>query len=256
MLKLAYSDYGDGHPLIIIHGLFGSSSNWRSIARRLAGDYHVYTVDLRNHGRSPWHDDMSYHALATDIADFITTHNLHDSHVMGHSLGGKTAMTLALQFPHLLKNLAVLDIAPVEYSHTQLGYIEAMRALNLSTITHRTDADTALREHVPETMVRQFLLQNLVQDGDDFRWRINLDALANHMGEMISFPSFTDKQFSGSTFFVYGTDSDYVLPGHHSTVRGFFPAAQIIGVENAGHWLHVERPNIVVEMIHNFLSDI
>ena len=197
---------------------------------------------------------MSYHTLATDIADFITTHNLHGSHVMGHSLGGKTAMTLALQFPQLLGHLAVLDIAPVTYSHTQLGSIKAMHALTLRKVTRRTDADAALQESVPETMVRQFLLQNLVQNGDDFEWRINLDALANHMDEMIGFPTFDEKRFDGPTLFLNGMDSDYVLPRHHSAIHRYFPTTQIVGVEQAGHWLHVQKPKMVVDAIKQFLS--
>jgi pimeloyl-ACP methyl ester carboxylesterase len=254
VLNLAYSEYGRGQPLIIIHGLFGSSSNWRSIARRLAGDFHVYTVDLRNHGRSPWRDDMSYHALAMDIANFITTHNLHGSHVMGHSLGGKTAMVLALQYPDVMQRLAILDIAPVTYAHTQLGYINAMQALNLSAVTRRTDADAALRESVPDTIVRQFLLQNLVQNGSHFEWRINLDALANYMDEMIAFPTFAPNQFRGPTLLLYGMDSDYVLPEHHNIIHGYFPMTQIVGTEHTGHWLHVQQPNAVVHAIGQFLG--
>jgi len=197
---------------------------------------------------------MSYRTLATDIADFITTHNLHGSHVMGHSLGGKTAMALALQHPQLLKHLAVLDIAPVAYSHTQIDYIQAMQALNLDTIKRRSDADAALQEGVPDTVLRQFLLQNLVPDGDGFEWRINLDALADQMDEMIGFPTFAEQQYNGPTLFIYGMDSDYVLAKYHSAVRTYFPTAQMLGIENAEHWLHVQKPNRVVDAINHFLN--
>ncbi len=254
-LALAWTEYGTaGPPLIILHGLFGSARNWRSMAQRLSQDYRVYTLDLRNHGDSPWTEAMDYTALAQDVADFIHSQGLQKAAVLGHSMGGKAAMVLALHHAELVQSLAVLDIAPVAYSHSHNEIIQAMQALDLDTLKRRSEADAALRATVPELGVRQFLLQNLVLRDGRFSWRLNLAVLARAMDGLVGFPDMGGRVYTGRTLFLHGSLSDYVRLEYHSAIRRLFPKAEINAVDHAGHWLHADQPQQVLERIQAFLN--
>ena len=209
------SEYGapsDATPLLIAHGLFGSARNLGVIAKRLSKRRQVSAVDMRNHGASPWFDTNSYGDMAGDLAAEISQR----SDVLGHSMGGKASMILALQHSEKVRKLVIADIAPVEYSHTQAHLIKAMSALDLSSVETRGDADRQLQRHIEEPGVRAFLLQSL--DVKEKRWRINLDVLEAEMDKIIGFPDVSG-QFDGPTLFLSGTESDYVRPEHRSRIK-------------------------------------
>lgn len=240
----------DAPPLLIVHGLFGSGRNWGVIARRLAEDRRVLTPDMRNHGdsfRDPVHD---YPAMAADLAEVIEAHGGR-ADVVGHSMGGKAAMTLALTRPELVDRLIVADIAPVTYTHTQMPYIEAMRAVDLSRVTRRSDAAEQLAGTVPEPALQSFFTQSL--DVPEKRWKLNLDVLADQMPHILSFPDI-DATFDGPTLFLSGAESDYVLPEHRDAIRAHFPAARFAKISGAGHWLHAEKPREFEQSVRAFLS--
>ncbi len=254
-IALAWTEYGTaGPPLIILHGLFGSARNWRSMAQRLSQTYRVYALDLRNHGDSPWAEVMDYAALAQDVANFIHSQGLQQAAVLGHSMGGKAAMVLALYHAELVRSLAVLDIAPVAYSHSHSEIIQAMQALDLAVLKRRGEADAALQTAIPETGIRQFLLQNLLQRDGRFSWRLNLAALAVNMETLIGFPDMEGNVYNHSALFLHGGLSDYVQPKYHSITKRLFPKAEINTIDNAGHWLHADQPQQVLEQTQVFLK--
>ena len=241
---------GDGRPLLIAHGLFGSARNWRSVAKRLGEGREVVTVDLRNHGDSPWDDDASYDALAGDLAGTVEAMGGR-ADVLGHSMGGKAAMRLALTRPDLVERLVVADIAPVAYGHSQQHLIDAMRAVTPAAGMTRGAADRALAARVDEPGVRAFLLQSL--DRAEGRWVLNLDALEAGMAGILGWPE-TDARFEGPVLVVAGGASDYVRPEHRETIRALFPAARVATLPGAGHWLHAEAPEAFVETVRLFLD--
>jgi esterase len=251
-LTLAYKEFGAGPPIVVLHGLFGSARNWQAMAKRLAAHAHVYTLDLRNHGASPWADSMSYREMAEDVAAFVEKHALAPTTVVGHSMGGKVAMALALSQPALVRRLVVADIAPVTYAHSFLPYVQAMQDLNLATIARRDQADATLSERVPDATTRMLLLQNLVLHDRHFDWRINLSALAGAASELLGFPQFDNARYEGPALFVHGERSAYVTPAHHAVIRQLFPRAEIVAIAQAGHWLHVDQPARFLETVQAF----
>ncbi len=254
-LALAHREYGSGPPVVIVHGLFGSSRNWHSFAQKLGEQYQVFSLDLRNHGESPWSDDVGYPDLAEDVGEVIRQHDLESPVLVGHSMGGKTAMALALDQGDLIGGLVVMDISPVPYDHDHDENIGAMRDMSLSSLKSRAEADAALRLVVPEAGVRQFLLHNLVSSQGVYRWRINLDALAIGMESIMGFPGVPpNRTYSEPALFLRGERSDYVLPEHEPLIRSLFPNATIETVEGAGHWLHAERPDAVRESVERYLA--
>ncbi len=234
-------------PLLMAHGLFGSARNLGVIAKRLSEDRTVTVADMRNHGHSPRHETQSYFDMAEDLGHVID----HPSHVMGHSMGGKAAMVLALTQPSKVERLIVADIAPVAYSHTQLPLIDAMNSLDLSRIGTRGDADRQLAEHVGEAGIRAFLLQSL--DVKNKSWRLNLDVLAKEMDKIIGFPDI-DGQFDGPTLFLTGANSDYVQRDHRDRIKALFPKARFAALNGAGHWLHADKPREFETAIRLFLE--
>lgn len=228
----------DRPPLLIAHGLYGSARNWGVIAKRLSDSRQVVAVDMRNHGDSPWSDSHSYPDLAGDLAEVIE-HFGGVFDVMGHSMGGKAAMMLALNHPDLVRRLVIADIAPVAYSHSQLPFIEKMRAVDLDKVTRKSEASAQLGALGVEPALQSFFTQSLDVAGK--RWRYNLDALAAEMPKIMSFPD-VSAQWSGPTLFLTGADSDYVLPEHRDKIRALFPKARFAKIPGAGHWLHADKP--------------
>ena len=231
-------------PLLIAHGLFGSARNWGVLAKRLSDRSRVVAVDMRNHGESPWHDSHSYADMAGDLAAIADGWD-----VLGHSMGGKAAMVLALSAPEKVRRLIVGDIAPVTYGHSQMGPIEAMQRVDLSSVTSRADARAQLSGLDPG--VDDFLLQSL--DMKDRRWRLNLDALAAEMPQIIGFPEI-DGRFDGPALFLSGETSDYVRPEHRDRIKALFPNAVFARIPGAGHWLHAEKPRETEAAIRAFLD--
>ena len=256
MAMLSYSEFGDHTPtdatpaLIIVHGLYGSGRNWGVIAKRLSDSRPVITVDMRNHGQSPRAPTHSYPDLADDLAQVINHLNVPVD-VCGHSMGGKAAMVLALQNPTLLRRLIVADIAPVAYGHTQQMFIDAMRAVDLTTLSRRSDAESQLAEAGVERALQSFFTQSL--DVPNKRWRLNLDVLEAEMPKIIGWPDVAG-QFDGPTLFLSGGASDYVGPQHRDHIKSLFPAARFAKLPGAGHWLHAEKPREFEAAVRVFLD--
>lgn len=242
-----YDSAASATPLVIAHGLFGSARNWGVLARHLSQTRPVIAVDMRNHGESPWFDTNDYPDMAGDLAQIIEG----QADVLGHSMGGKAAMVLALTHPHKVRKLVVADIAPVAYDHTQMPMIEAMRSVDLDRIATRSDADRQLQAVVPDPGVRAFLLQSL--DVRNRRWRLNLDVLASEMDKIIGFPEI-EGAFEGPALFLSGAESDYVTPEHRKPVRALFPRAVFARIPGAGHWLHADRPREFEAAVKAFLD--
>ena len=241
-------------PLLIAHGLFGSARNFNTLGKRLAMTRRVVMVDMRNHGLSPWNKDNSYHAMADDLADAVQRLCGGNAVVLGHSMGGKAAMVLALSRPELLAGLIVADIAPVPHSHTHLPFIKAMQAVDLSQITRRAEADLMLADAVAEPMLRSFLLQNLRVEGGLAEWRINLAALEANMAALLDFPTdLLEPVFEGPAYFLHGGASPYVAPETHPRIRALFPDADIEALPGAGHWLHAEQPEAFLGNVEGWL---
>ena len=244
-------------PVILLHGLYGSGNNWRSVARRFKDDYTVYTPDLRCHGQAPHHPDMRYTTLAADVIDLLDQENIEQANLVGHSMGGKVAMAVALLASTRVSHLMVVDIAPTAYEHSQEhgALISAMRALDLSRIDSRDDADQALSESIPNPQIRQFLLTNLVRQQDQWSWRLPLDILADQLPALQDWPAaLNERHWDGPAHFVYGGQSNYVVPTHRATISQLFPAATFHCIEGVGHWVHAEKPDAFVTELHSFLT--
>lgn len=237
-------------PLLIAHGLYGSARNWGVIARRLADERQVVAVDMRNHAYSKWDDRHDYPALAGDLAEVIDSLGGR-ADVLGHSMGGKAAMTLALTHGALVRKLVVADIAPVTYGHSQMPYIEAMRAVDMNKVKRRSDAEQQLAELGVEKALQSFFTQSL--DVGEKRWRLNLDVLAREMPNIMGFPKI-EAVWEGAALFLSGGDSDYVRPEHRATIRALFPNARFAKIPGAGHWLHAEKPREFEAAVRTFLN--
>ena len=232
-----------GHPtaqngILIVHGLYGSARNWGVIAKRLSDSREVIAVDMRNHGQSPWAESHSYADMAGDLAEVLDSLE-GDWDVMGHSMGGKAAMVLALTRPDLVTRLVVADIAPAAYTHSQIQYIDAMKAVDLTKAERRSDVDAQLKDLVDDPALVSFFTQSF--DAQDKAWRLNLDVLAREMDQIIGFPEVSGR-YDGPTLFLSGAKSDYVRPEHRDRIKALFPAAQFAKIPGAGHWLHAEKP--------------
>ncbi|GAB1378484.1 alpha/beta fold hydrolase [Pararhodobacter aggregans] len=229
-------------PLLIVHGLFGSARNWGAIAKRISDSRAVVAVDMRNHAGSFWDEEHTYPAMAADLAAVIEAEG-HPMDVMGHSMGGKTAMWLALTRPELVNRLVVADIAPVSYGHSQNHLIAAMRGLDLTGLDSRREADARLAATVKDPGVRAFLLQSLDLKAEPPCWRLNLDALERQMDLITGWPDTSGlTPYTGPTLFLSGALSDYVTPEARPAIRALFPQARFAKLPGAGHWLHAEKP--------------
>ena len=264
-MQLFYQEYSsetpvvndsDKSPIVIIPGLFGSTINWRSFARKLSKDYFVIVVDQRNHGESPHGESHTYADMVTDLLSLIDKLGFNKVTLCGHSMGGKVAMAFALLHPDRVDKLAVLDIAPVAYTHSHAPYIKALMDIDLSAIKSRSDAEKALQISIEDTPTRLFLMQSLVGSPGTYRWRLNLPILYQYMPDITAFP---EQDLAGlnnklESIFLVGGDSNYVAREHHSVINQYFPRAVFTDVEGAGHWLHAEQPVKVLEVLKGFLK--
>lgn len=260
-ISLHYDEFSqsvDSETIVIVHGLFGSGTNWRSLAKALSAQYKVITVDCRNHGQSPWSNEHSYPAMAADLSRLIASNGSDSAIVIGHSMGGKAAMDLALTAPQFVKALVVVDIAPVRYKHSHDQFIDSMQSVSLDQLNSRRDADLRLSASIADEMVRQFLLQNLIKTDQGYSWRINLSVLAENMSTLIDFPMTESGQpFHGPTLFVRGGASDYVDPVRHDEIiHALFPNYRIETIDGAGHWLHAEQPKAFLDRVKLFLEQV
>jgi pimeloyl-ACP methyl ester carboxylesterase len=254
-VELAAAEYGAGPPVAILHGLFGSGRNWRSVAQHLAARHRVLTFDLRNHGASPWADGMRYREMVEDLRVSFRTRSLEHAALLGHSMGGKVAMLMALLHPAEVDRLVIVDIAPAANPPNLLAYIRAMRAVDLRAVTRRAEVDSRLAGAVPDPAERAFLLQNLVIDGRAASWRLNLEAIERDFPEIVGFPDLpAGTVYPGPALFVAGARSNYIQPEHEAALHHLFPQARIIRIEGAGHWVHAEQPQAFLQAVAPFLS--
>lgn len=244
---------GDGPPVVLLHGLFGAARNFGAVQRAIAPHFRVVALDMRNHGDSPHAPDMRYPTQAADVHETLLSLGIEKAAVIGHSMGGKAAMALALRYPDLVGRLLVADIAPVIYQHGNDTIAAAMAAIPLTPSLTRQQADAALADAVPRPDIRAFLLQNL-RFGADPHWRIGLAEIAAAVPDLegwIDLPG----TYPGPTVFVTGANSDYVRPEHRPAIRSQFPTARFVAVKNAGHWVHADNPAGFLSVVEAFLHD-
>ena len=257
---LHYSEIGVGGPrVVLIHGLFGQGKNWTSTAKSLADRARVITVDLPNHGRSGWTDAVAYDEMARAIVRVLGADSDEPLNVVGHSMGGKVAMAMALLEPQLVQRLVVADIAPVRYERISsfADYVTGMRSIDLSRIRTRDEADTQLQPYVPDEVVRSFLLQNLRRDTGSqtgWRWQMNLSLLGARLADLGDWPDLHTDPFPGQVLWIAGGRSDYITPEYGPAMRALFPRTQLFTIKNAGHWVHSEQPEIFVAALRRFLA--
>ena len=257
-MKLNTIISGEDHglpPVLLAHGLFGSAKNLGGLARRLDDHRKVISVDMRNHGDSPHDTDHSYPALARDLAGVIAEHG-GIADIVGHSMGGKAAMALALNHPEMLRRLVVLDISPIAYRHSQQEYVEAMQGLDLAGVKLRSEADRRLAETVDDPGVRAFLLQSLDLKAEPARWKLNLPVLSEQMGLLTGWPEdLPTGAFTGPALFLAGAASDYARAGRNAdAIHAYFPQAELRYIAGCGHWLHAEEPKLVADAVADFLG--
>ncbi|MEN0004603.1 MAG: alpha/beta fold hydrolase [Bacteroidota bacterium] len=253
-MNLNFKELGQGPPLVVLHGLFGMLDNWQTLAKRFAQHHTVYLVDQRNHGRSPHASPMDYPTMAEDLHDFLVDKWIHHAHILGHSMGGKTAMEFALQYPDMVDQLIVVDIAPKAYQGGHQVIFDALLALDLSQVKSRSDASTFLESRIEEVGVRQFLLKNLSRAKEGgYRWKMNLPVIHEHYPSILATIE-PDRTFEGETLFIRGGQSNYVQANDFPTISSFFPKAQVVTVEQAGHWVHAEAPEALLQHVSTFLG--
>ncbi|MGI8523423.1 MAG: alpha/beta fold hydrolase [Nocardioides sp.] len=246
-----------GSPIVFCHGLFGQGRNWTQIGKELGADHRVLLVDLPHHGRSPWTDDFDYLAMADEVAGLLTADD--PVTLVGHSMGGKAAMILALRHPALVARLVVVDTSPVAYQHLRefSRYVEAMRGLDLTALRTRADADAAMSEAVPDATIRGFLLQNLRRDGDSWRWQMNLSVLGDRLAELGDWPEDRlagSAPYDGPVLWIGGADSDYVRDEYAPAMQRWFPHHRRVTIKGAGHWVHSEQPATFLEVLRRFVD--
>lgn len=255
-VHLHYNSIGSGKPVIILHGLFGSSRNWQGMAGRLGHGHRVITVDLRNHGQSGQAASMTYPEMAEDVLSLIKQQALENVTLIGHSMGGKTAMTCALLQPDAIARLVVLDIAPVAYHHRYGKLFYAMQNLPLEKIRNRNEAEHLLNEMINDVKLSRFLLQNLVRTAAGYRWRINLATIQNNAEHISNFTlPVPHAIYDRPALFLGGKGSRLLQPVHHPATMALFPAARIELIDRAGHMLHIEEPDIVLDRICRFIAE-
>lgn len=252
-ISLHYETAGTGKPLILLHGLFGSSSNWRPMAKQWSEKYQVFAVDLRNHGRSPHSDTMNYGVMADDVRSFMQSQNIASTFLLGHSMGGKTAMQFALNYPDLVDKLVVVDMPPHATLPRHGEILAALGQLNLQAAANRRELDAELAQDISDASVRQFLLMNIMNDQDGkLVWRMNLESLTRNY-DQINRAVESAQIFEKPTLFIRGEKSDYITDEHWDNIKTLFPSAEIVTVAGAGHWVHAEAPQEFSRVVQDFL---
>lgn len=251
-MKLFHRESGQGQPLVLLHGIFGSSDNWFTQAKLLSEHYHAFSLDMRNHGQSPHDKVFDYPSMVADLLEFLEEHNIHDPVIIGHSMGGKVAMNFAIVHPGRIQKLIVVDIAPKSYNMSHYVILEGLKAIPIENITSRNEADEALAAHVDEPDVRQFLLKNLQRKPEGgFKWKLNLPVIDANI-EKIGLDLQFEGRFEKPTLFVRGARSNYVKDEDVEHIREVFPAAEMKTLDT-GHWVPAEKPKEFVELVRGWL---
>ena len=253
-MELFYREFGQGSPVLILHGLFGFSDNWQTIAKGLSENHLVITPDLRNHGRSPRSEEFNLEVMAEDLKEFLEEHQLHDAVLIGHSMGGKVAMQFAMNYPTAFDKLIVVDIAPRFYPVHHSQILQGLSAIPLATLASRQEADDILADYESDPAVRQFLLKNLYRNTDlgHFDWRINLPVIQKHIAEVGSELA-NRKIIHRPTLFIRGSESPYILSEDEKVIHQLFSDVAIVTIQGAGHWVQADRPNEFVASVLQFV---
>ena len=254
VMELHFRTFGQGDPIIILHGMFGALGNWQTLGKQLAADYMVFLVDLRNHGRAPHTDVKDYPAMADDLNRFMEAQWIHRAHIIGHSMGGKTAMQFALAHPDMVDHLIVVDIAPRRYEAGHQEIFEALFSVDLERVGNRQDADELLSEKIKDAGIRRFLLKNLDRESDGtYYWKMNLPVIYDHYSDLLAEVK-GGSPFEGPALFIGGARSDYIRAGDRDDILRLFPRATVEFVNDAGHWVHAEQPGAMLQLIRRFLA--
>lgn len=250
-MKLHYREIGEGKPVVILHGLFGNSDNWQTHGKRFSEYYRVILVDLRNHGHSGWSDDFSYELMAADLKELFDDLNLEEVILLGHSMGGKTAMLFAQKHPELLEKLIVVDMGIKLYAPHHQHILEAINTLDLSTVENRSQAEQHLSKYIDSDGVKQFLLKNIywVEKGK-MAWRMNTPVLEREMDNILT--AIERKECFVQTLFIRGGLSQYILDEDISEIEDVFPDSEFITIPDAGHWVHAEQPEAFIDAVLGF----
>lgn len=252
-MQLNVQIHGNGEPLIIMHGLFGTLENWGGQIKALSEHFTVYAVDMRNHGRSPHSDTFDYPSMTQDVLQLMDDHQLAKAHILAHSMGGKAAMQLALNYPDRVDKLIIVDIAPVTYPHHHQDVMRGLNAIQLASLKSRNEADQQLSQYIPELSVRQFLLKNLYRDEQkQFAWRMNLPVIEANYPNISIAP--IGPPYTAPVLFIKGEHSDYITAEYREPILKLFPKADYRMIQGTGHWPHAEKPGIFTKMVLNYLS--
>jgi esterase len=253
-MQLRHTSFGNGHPLIILHGLFGSLDNWQTIARKLSGDFRVIALDQRNHGGSPHVDSLSYGALAQDLYTFMREQRIDSAYLLGHSMGGSAAMQFAAERPDMVDRLIVVDIAPRAYEPRHEKVLDAIRSVDPAQFSKRNEIDGALRSFLPDTAVRQFILKNIARDGGGhFRWKFNAAAIMKNYPALLSAPDIQGTILP-PTLFIIGERSSYVTDDDRAMIQRRFRDVTFRTIPGAGHWTHADVPDEFCSAVREFLT--
>lgn len=252
-VALNFRELGQGPALIILHGLFGSLDNWLTLGRRLATDFSVYLVDQRNHGRSPHTDQLTYPLMADDLLTFFDQHGIRQASVLGHSMGGKTAMQFALDHPDRCEALLVADMSPRAYAAGHEDIFAALEQVNPQSLSDRDEAEAILSQHIVESEVRQFLMKNLSRNkGGSLSWKMNLPVIRKEYEHILE-PVGSDFTYDGPACFIRGGLSNYISEADRPKIQSLFPRAEFIDIPGAGHWLHADQPDLFYKAVQDFL---
>lgn len=255
-MELFFRKYGSGQPIIILHGLFGISDNWVTHAKRLGEKYEVFIPDQRNHGQSPHHPEFSYFTLVSDLLEFMNQRQLEKAVLIGHSMGGKVAMNFALEYPHMVQKLVVIDISPRAYQlkNTHQSILTAINSIDLNHVHARTEIEQILKNFLANERVRLFVLKNLYRKEKGLLdWRINISSITNNIDEIAAGLVY-EGAYPGPTLFIKGADSDYITPQDEALILEYFPNSFIETIEGAGHWVHADAPGTLCKLLSSFLG--
>jgi len=254
MIELNYREFGKGEAFIILHGLFGTSDNWQTFAKKLSGDFNVFTLDLRNHGRSPHSKEFNYEILADDIRDFMLQQKIEKTHILGHSLGGKIAMQFALKYRECTISIIVADIAPRAYSGHHYELFDTLFSLDIAAIPDRKEIEEILKEIITQDNIRHFLMKNLHRRKEGgFEWKMNLDVLYGNYEEILSAIYHPDP-FLGPALFIRGEKSGYILDTDYWDILRLYPNGELETIMDAGHWVHVDAPIEMFGLVKAFMD--
>lgn len=256
-MKLNYKQFGSGQPLVILHGLFGSLDNWQTLAKQFAQSFNVYIIDQRNHGQSPHSDEWNYQVMADDLFEFFEDHQIKNAILLGHSMGGKTAMQFAIQHGELLDKLIIADIAPKAYLPHHQKILESLQSIDFNKITSRQEVEEKLSQNIPDIGTRQFLLKNLYWkevENKKLAWRFNIEAIARNI-EIVNEGISDDTTCDVPTLFIRGSKSDYILDSDIELISSIFCNVKLETIDNVGHWLHAEAPQKFMEIILRFAEE-